>query len=406
MTVLVLNSGSSSLKFALVDPETGKRALDGIAERIGGEDATLTTRVQGSEETVTLPRATHEAALHGLLERLDRLARAGLYRQVEGIGHRVVHGGEEFKESVLITDQVEASILAAARLAPLHNPANLEGIRAARAAFPHVPQVAVFDTAFHQTMEPRAFRYAVPEAWYRQYGVRKYGFHGTSYRYVAAQSARKLGRAQSETQLLIAHLGNGCSACAVRGGKSADTTMGFTPLPGLVMGTRSGDVDPSLVAYVAGRRGVDADAVTRELNEHSGLFGVSGLSNDMRTLLDARSQGDPRAALAIELFCYRLASWLLALCASLERLDALVFTGGIGEHAAAIRAEVVARLWPLGTRLDADANARHGVPTGRISAEGSVPVWVIATDEERMIALDTRRLTQAQGAPSSKDGDG
>ncbi|HXX70035.1 MAG TPA: acetate kinase [Polyangiaceae bacterium] len=402
MTVLVLNSGSSSLKFALVEPDTGKRALDGIAERIGGEDATLTTHtILGDKETVALPRSSHEAVLHEVLDRLDRLARAGLHRQIEGIGHRVVHGGEEFTESVLITDRVEASILAAARLAPLHNPANLEGIRAARAAFPHVPQVAVFDTAFHQTMHPRAFRYAVPESWYQDHGVRKYGFHGTSYRYVAEQSARKLERPESEAQLLIAHLGNGCSACAVRCGKSADTTMGFTPLPGLVMGTRSGDVDPSLVAYMAGQRAVDADAVTRELNERSGLLGLSGLSNDMRTLLEARSQGNARAALAIELFCYRLASWLLALCASLERLDALVFTGGIGEHAAAIRAEVVARLWPLGARLDPDANDRHGAPTGRISAEGSVPVWVVATDEEHMIALDTRRLTQPPGRPSA-----
>lgn len=391
MTVLVLNSGSSSLKFALIDLDTSSRVLDGIAERIGSELATLTIRTLGDQETGPLPASSHEGALRAVLERLTR---AGLHRRIEGIGHRVVHGGEEFKQSVLVDDRVEASILAAAQLAPLHNPANLEGIRAARAAFPHVPQVAVFDTAFHQTIEPHVFRYAVPESWYRSHGVRKYGFHGTSYRYVAAQLARKLGRPLSDTQLLIAHLGNGCSACAVRRGKSADTTMGFTPLPGLVMGTRSGDVDPSLVAYMAARQGVDPDAVTRELNERSGLLGVSGLSNDMRTLLEARSEGDGKAALAIEIFCHRLASWLLALSASLERIDALVFTAGIGEHAAPIRAEVVARLWPLGTRLDSEANARHGAPTGRISPDGSVAVWVIATDEERMIALDTRRLTR------------
>jgi acetate kinase len=252
--------------------------------------------------------------------------------------------------------------------------------------------VAVFDTAFHQTLAPRAFRYAVPEAWYRDFGVRKYGFHGTSHRYVSEEVARRLGRPAEELELLTAHLGNGCSACAVKGGKSVDTTMGLTPLAGLVMGTRSGDVDPSLVSYMGARLGAGADAITRELNERSGLLGVSGLSNDMRTLLTARAAGHAGAALAIDVFCQRLASALLALSASLGRLDALVFTAGVGEHASAVRAEVCARLWALGARLDDEANGRDGAPTGRIGAHGGVSVWVIPTDEEWMIARDTRLL--------------
>jgi acetate kinase len=389
MAVLVVNAGSSSLKCALVDPDSGKRFLEALAERLGTDDAALTTHVLGEEEKSPLPTADHARALSVVL---DRLGKAGLDREVEAIGHRVVHGGEEFTDSVLVTDGVEASIAAAARLAPLHNPANLIGIRAARAAFPALPQVAVFDTAFHQTMKPSAFRYAVPDVWYREHGVRKYGFHGVSHRYVAEQAAGRLGRRVEDLEMLTAHLGNGCSACAVKRGLSADTTMGLTPLAGLVMGTRSGDLDPSVVAFMASRLGVSADGITRELNERSGLLGVSCLSNDMRALLAARSRGHVMAALAIDIFCQRLASSLLALSASLERVDALVFTGGIGEHAAPVRAEVVAHLWAFGMRVDPEANARHGEPTGRISPQGSPPVWVIATDEELVIARDARRV--------------
>ena len=389
MAVLVLNSGSSSVKFALIEPDARTRSLEGSVERIGSDGAILTTHLSGRKEVFPLPFSDHDRALAAVLERLTH---AGLHADVEGIGHRVVHGGEEFTESVLVTERVETSIADAARLAPLHNPANLAGIRAARAAFPGVPQVAVFDTAFHQTLPPRAFRYAVPEAWYRDFGVRKYGFHGTSHRYVSEEVARRLGRPAEELELLTAHLGNGCSACAVKGGKSVDTTMGLTPLAGLVMGTRSGDVDPGLVSYMGARLGAGADAITRDLNERSGLLGVSGLSNDMRTLLTARAAGHSGAALAIDVFCQRLASSLLALSASLERLDALVFTAGVGEHASAVRAEVCARLWALGARLDDAANGRDGAPTGRIDAHGGVSIWVIPTDEEWMIARDTRRL--------------
>ncbi len=373
MAVLVLNAGSSSLKFALVEPESGKRALEGESERIGTEN--------------------DQAKAVGAV--LDRLTQAGLHGDVEAVGHRVVHGGEAFADAVVITEKVEATIVEACRLAPLHNPANLAGIRAARAAFPGVPQVAVFDTAFHQTLEPRAFRYAVPDGWYREHGVRKYGFHGTSHRYVAEEAARRARRPLAELQILTAHLGNGCSACAVKNGKSVDTTMGLTPLAGLVMGSRSGDIDPSIIAYIGSALHQDAAAITRELNEHAGLLGLSGLSNDMRALLEARAKDHAGARLAIDVFCHRLASSLFGLAASLDRVDGIVFTAGIGEHSAPIRAEVGARLGLLGARVDPDANARHGGGTGLISVPGSVPIWVIATNEEWMIARDTRRLTRA-----------
>jgi acetate kinase len=395
MAILVLNSGSSSLKFALVEPDTGARSLQGMAERIGTADAILRTRASGEDRVVALPSSDHVRAVGAVLEQLTL---AGLHGEVEGVGHRVVHGGEEFTDSVLVTDRVEASIEAASRLAPLHNPANLAGIRAARQAFPAVSQVAVFDTAFHQTLEPRAFRYGVPEAWYRDHGVRKYGFHGTSHRYVAEEAARRSGRPLSDLELLTAHLGNGCSVCAVRRGRSADTSMGLTPLSGLVMGTRSGDVDPGLIAFIGPLLRADAAAITQELNERSGLLGISGLSNDMRTLLQARDEGHANAALAIDVFCRRAAACLLAVSASLERVDAIVFTAGIGEHAAPVRAEIAAQLWPFGARIDAEANARHGAPTGRISPAGALPIWVIPTDEELMIARDTRRLSGGRQA--------
>ncbi len=386
MAVLVLNSGSSSLKLALVEGDTGARWFEGFAEAIGRPEAAMTARWGAYRERLPFSGGDHEKAIAMALDRLDR---AGLRGRIEAVGHRVVHGGEAFATSVIIDDAVEASIEEASKLAPLHNPANLLGIRAARAAFAELPQVAVFDTAFHQTMPPQAFRYAVPDAWYREHGVRKYGFHGTSHRYVASEAALRMGRPLAELRLLTAHLGNGCSACAVQGGRSVDTTMGLTPLAGLAMGTRSGDIDPGVIGYMAERLGVDAAAVNRELNQRSGILGLSGRSNDMRALLAARAEGDAQAALAIEVFCRRAAASLLALSASLDGLDALIFTGGIGEHAAPIRAEICALLWALEVRLDPDKNANTSAPCRSIHRAGSREVWVVPTDEERMIARDT-----------------
>jgi acetate kinase len=388
--VLVLNSGSSSVKFAVLDPASGERALSGLAEEVGTAGAALRIRRDGNAAiTERLPGGDHRAVISRILDHLDD---AGMPHPV-GAGHRVVHGGDRFTASVLVDDEVIAAIRRFSRLAPLHDPDNLLGIEAIRAVWPDLPQVAVFDTAFHQTMPPRAFRYAVPEEWYTRYGVRRYGFHGTSHRFVAQRAAALLGRPLTELRLVTAHLGNGCSAAAVREGRSVDTTMGLTPLEGLVMGTRSGDVDPGVFGYLADRAGLTVDQVTQALNTASGLAGLSGVGQDMRAVQQAASAGDERARLALDVFVHRLAKAIAAMVVGLERLDALVFTGGIGENSALIRGRVLARLGFLGLAEDAEANARHGRATrGRISPEGPVLALVVPTDEELQIARDTARL--------------
>lgn len=384
-TILVLNTGSSSLKFSLIDPKSGEAASKGLAERLGTAEAALKMKgpADGGGEW-KLPAADHARVLDAILEHLSDV-------EIDGVGHRVVHGGEQFRESVLIDDAVVRGIEACSELAPLHNPAHLIGIRAARERFPDVPHVAVFDTAFHQTMEPEAYLYAIPYQLYEQHKVRRYGFHGTSHRYVAGEAARRLGRPLADLHLVTAHLGNGCSACAVRGGQSKDTTMGMTPLEGLVMGTRSGDVDPNLHDYLAGRTGKDLAAITAMLNRESGLLGLSGLSNDMRTLVGALEGGNARAKIAVEVFCHRLAKAILGLSSSLDRLDALVFTGGIGENSAFIRRQTLARLGVLGARIEPALNANHGRDAGgRITAEGSqLLAVVVPTNEELVIAHET-----------------
>jgi len=387
--ILVINSGSSSLKFALIGAASGQVDRQGMAERLGTGEAVLrsSTGAAGAPREQKLPGGGHAEALAAILAELDG-------QRPAAIGHRVVHGGESFSSSVLIDDDVLARIAACNELAPLHNPANVLGIEIARRHFPDRPHVAVFDTAFHQTLPPRAFWYAIPFELYERHRVRRYGFHGTSHAFVAGEAARRLGRPLAELQLLTAHLGNGCSACAIKNGRSADTTMGFTPLEGLVMGSRSGDVDPNLHHYLAARAGLGLEQITDLLNKESGLLGLSGLSNDMRTLLEARARGDARAALAIDVFCYRLAKGLLALGAALERVDALVFTGGIGEHAAPIRAQTLEQLKLLGPRLDADANAAHGAGTGgRITAaDSTLLALVVPTNEELVIAREAARF--------------
>jgi acetate kinase len=325
---------------------------------------------------------------------LDYLAEAGHSgHHLLGAGHRVVHGGERFTSSIRVDGGVMALLRSISHLAPLHIPANLAGIEAVHAALPDLPQVAVFDTAFHQTMPPHAFRYAVPEEWYTRHGVRRYGFHGTSHRFVSEQAAAMLGRSPRELRMVTAHLGNGCSAAAVRDGVSVDTTMGFTPLEGLVMGTRSGDVDPGLIGYLAGRTGMNIDELTRALNVDSGLQGMSGVGNDMRTVADAAADGNERARLALDVFVHRLSKAIAGMVVGLQRLDALVFTGGIGENSAIVRSLVLGRLGFLGLAEDARANAGHGRQTGgRISVAGPVLALVVPTDEELLIARDTARV--------------
>jgi acetate kinase len=404
--VLVLNSGSASVKFAVLAPASGERVLAGMAEPVGTPEAELRIRrYPGHVVTEQLPDGSYQAVISRILGHLpeaglgtaaDGASATGRGR-LAGAGHRVVHGGERFTASVLVDDEVIAAIRSSSHLAPLHNPANLAGIEAVRAVAPGLPQVAVFDTAFHQTMPPAAFRYAVPEQWYTRFGVRRYGFHGTSYRFVTERAAALLGRPLTELRLVAAHLGNGCSVAAVRDGVSADTTMGLTPLEGLVMGTRSGDVDPGVFGYLADRARLTIGELNEALYTASGLQGLSGVGNDMRTVEAAAAEGNERARLALGVFVHRLAKAIAAMVTSLERLDALVFTGGIGENSALIRSQVLARLGFLGLTEDTDANARNGRESrGRISLDGPAVAMVVPTDEELMIARDTARLTAAR----------
>lgn len=391
--VLVINCGSSSLKFALVDTTQSQKPISGLAERLGTTSAQLVWSHQGSKQTRALGGSNpdHSSAMATIL---DILNEAGLLQTpLAAIGHRVVHGGEAFTVSTRINSDVLAAIAACNHLAPLHNPANLIGIQTAMQFFPDVPQIAVFDTAFHQTLPAHAYLYPVPYDLYIEQGVRRYGFHGTSHRYVTQQAATLLQRPYTATTYLSAHLGNGCSAAAVANGQSIDTTMGLTPLEGLMMGTRSGDVDPALHQFLQNTLGYSLDRITNLLNKESGLLGVSGLSNDMRTLIEAADEGHERAAIAIELFCYRLAKSLAGLAVALGHVDALIFTGGIGENAALIRARTLDHLALLGYRLDESKNEQHGRSSNGIITQDNTPIaLVIPTDEEQMIAQDSIAL--------------
>lgn len=381
--VLVINGGSSSIKLALRQQGSSKPVFEAQAERLNTPQASY--NYAGSDHHA-LPDADHKAALNALLPLLAQHTSS----PISVVGHRVVHGGELFTSARLIDDQVLAGIEANAPLAPLHNPANLSGIRAAMALLPNIPQVAVFDTAFHQSMPPHAFRYALPDELYAVHGVRRYGFHGTSHQYVAHQASLLTGRQQNAGAWLSAHLGNGCSSCAILDGKSMDTSMGLTPLEGLVMGTRSGDVDPNLHAHLARTLGWDLPRIEHLLNRESGLLGLSGLSNDMRELEQARANGHGGAQLAIEVFCYRLARSLAGLAIALPRIDGLIFTGGIGENSALTRALTLSHLGVMGLRLNPDRNS--DLPrgqAGRIEADGSPAILVIPTDEERQIAEES-----------------
>ena len=388
-TLLVVNCGSSSLKLAIYTLPEYRIQAAAVAERLNSGEAILRLKAP-TESTQILEQDDHRTAIRSALA---LFARAGvLDAQPDGIGHRVVHGGEAFTGSVLITEAVQNSIESCASLAPLHNPANLEGIRILQELYPEVPQVAVFDTAFHQTLPRQAYLYALPYSLYQTHGVRRYGFHGTSHRFMLTQAASRLGKEEFQTSLISAHLGNGCSITAIRNGQSVDTSMGLTPLEGLVMGTRSGDIDPGLFDFFL-NKGWAPQEINRMLNRDSGLQGVSGLSNDMRTLVEAANEGNDQADLAVDVFCFRLARYIGAMMASLEDLDALVFTGGIGENSAAVRSRTLKQLSLLGFHLDEKANADHGRSTqGAIHARDGHTVLVIPTDEERVIASDTAQL--------------
>ncbi len=402
MTVLVLNAGSSSLKMDLLNAETRAEIASGQVERIGAVSSLISFRVgdaKASRDTLAAP--DHTAALDALLARLAaaRTPDGEVLPAVEAVGHRVVHGGEQFAESALIDAEVIEAIRDAFDLAPLHNPANLQGIVAAQALFPDVPQVAVFDTAFHQTIPPEAYLYALPNRLYRRHRIRRYGFHGTSHQYVSRRLAELQGLDPATARVITLHLGNGCSACAVRGGKSVDTSMGMTPLEGLVMGTRSGDLDPSIVFDIVAKEEMTLAEVQTMLNRYSGLLGLSGYAADMRDLLAEAAKGDVRCQTAVDVFCYRVKSYLGRYMAVLGGVDAVAFTAGIGTFADPIRAQVLAGLEGLGMTLDPAANAAANGKEMRITtADSAVPVWVVPTNEELVIALDTQKLAVAAKA--------
>jgi len=402
--VLVVNCGSSSLKYELFDSETEASLASGLADRVGingGDAAVLTHQVPGGVATEKQqPMPDHEVALDLVLATLTD-SQGGVISdlgEIGAVGHRVVHGGESFSESVLIDDEVIAAIERVAELAPLHNPVNLMGIRACLRRLPAVPQVAVFDTAFHQTMPPQAFLYGLPYEMYLQHGIRRYGFHGTSHRYVSLIASQRLAEAGIELadqRIVTAHLGNGCSMAAVAGGISLDTTMGLTPLEGLLMGTRCGDLDPAIVPYLHDKLGLTPKQTDSLLNNQCGLLGVSGVSSDMRDVEAAAAAGDTRAQAAIELFCYRVRKYVGAYSAALGGLNAVVFTAGIGENDPLVRAKSLEGLEHLGIAVDPEKNSnltheREGVDIS--CSERPVRVYVIPTDEELMIARDTAEL--------------
>ena len=403
MKVLVLNCGSSSVKFQLVETDAASAAAGsdralarGLVENIGGA-AILKYEAAGRgplRETGEI--LEHKIAVERCLALLTDPA-AGVLRErreIEAVGHRVVHGGERFKTSVLFDDDVLEGIEECFELAPLHNPPNVKGYRAARDLLPGVPQVAVFDTSFHQTMPAVAFLYGLPYVLYQRHGIRRYGFHGTSHRFVSRRLEERLGRrGDAGLRLITCHLGNGCSIAAIRGGRCLDTSMGFTPLEGLLMGSRCGDLDPAVVLHVMAREELAAGELSALLNKHSGLLGLSGLSNDMRTLLAAESQGNERARLAVDIFCYRLRKYLAAYVGVLGGIDAVAFAGGIGENAPPVRARALQGLAAFGLALDPVRNeAARGVEAEVSPAGAAAGVFVIPTNEELLIARDTFQI--------------
>ena len=390
--ILVINSGSSSIKFELFEMPAQKVEASGALQRIGESGSELGYRIGGNKQTVSRPVANHAEGLKLIVEALTDSNHGGLadISDIGAVGHRVVHGGEAFAEPVLITDEVERVIEENFGLAPLHNPPNLQGIRVARQLLPNVPQVAVFDTAFHQSIPDYAYLYPLQYELYEKHQVRRYGFHGTSHRFVAERAAELLNRPADQVNLITCHLGNGCSITAVRKGRSVDTSMGLTPLEGLVMGTRCGDIDPAIVAYLERVTGKTVAEIDKLLNKKSGLLGISGISNDMRSLLEAEGQGEVRAALAIAIYCYRLRKYIGAYTAALGEVDAVVFTAGVGENSATVRERTLATMRPLGYQINSKKNEQAGGQAVDVAEESSpIRILVIPTDEELLIAQDT-----------------
>lgn len=395
MKIFVVNCGSSSIKYQLIDMKDESVIAKGLVERIGIEGSVLTHTPAGKDK-VRLESAIPDhvdgikkvlAALvdpnHGVIKSMD---------EIDAVGHRVVHGGEIFNESVVITDEVLKQIEDLSDMAPLHQPANVAGIRACQKLMPNTPQVAVFDTAFHQTMPPVAYMFGVKYEEYKDYGIRKYGFHGTSHKYVSGVAAKMLGKDIKDTKIITCHLGNGSSITAIDGGKSVDTSMGFTPLDGVLMGTRTGSIDPAVVPVLMQKKGLDAAGVDKYMNKECGVLGVSGVSSDFRDLEDAAAKGNERAQLALDMFCYQVKRYIGAYAAAMGGVVAIVFTAGVGENDIHTRQQVCSGLEFLGVKLDADRNNVRGKATEISAADSKVKVFLIPTNEELAIAQDTLRL--------------
>ena len=397
MNILVINAGSSSLKYQLLNPETEEVLAKGLCERIG-IDGKFTYKPEGKqaikEADVAMP--THSEAIKAVLDALVDPVNGVIssMKEIDAVGHRVVHGGEKFASSVLLTDEVMAAVEECNDLAPLHNPANIIGIKACQELMPGTPMVGVFDTAFHQTMPPVAYTYALPYEYYENDSVRRYGFHGTSHKYVSQRAAAMLGKPIEELKLISCHLGNGSSVTAIDGGKSVDTSMGFTPLAGLPMGTRCGDIDAGIMEYLMNKHGMDIKEMLNIMNKKSGVLGISGVSSDFRDLEAAGSQGNKRAALAVEAFEYGVRKLIGSYAAVMGGVDAVIFTAGVGENGIGNRANIVKGLEFMGIKMDAEKNKVRGEETDVSAADATVRTLVIPTNEELMIALDTAALVK------------
>lgn len=398
MNILVLNCGSSSIKYQVINMQNENLLAKGLVERIGGEETIFNYQKTGSEKIKYVHQnINYEKAISIVLSTLCDPEQGVLknIHDLNAIGHRVVHGGEYFFESQLITDEVEKRIEECIDLAPLHNPANLEGIKIFRKLLPEVPNVAVFDTAFHQTMPKNSFIYSIPYNLYTKHKIRRYGFHGTSHKYVAEQAAIKLGKPLSECNLITCHLGNGCSITAIKNGVSIDTSMGFTPLEGLMMGTRSGDIDPYIVLYLMEKENLSIEQVNSLLNKQSGLLGISGISNDIRLIWEEEKKGNEQAKLATDIFIYRLRKYIGAYMAALGHVDAIIFTAGIGENDEHVRAGALQGLEEFGIILDLEKNLELNRKEGEISKpESKIKIYLIPTNEELAIAKDTKRIVE------------
>ena len=394
MNVLVINCGSSSLKYQLINSDTEDVLAKGLCERIGIDGRLVYQKAGCDKEITEAAMPTHKEAIQMVLDALvnDKTGAIKSLSEVNAVGHRIVHGGEKFASSVVITDEALEAVAQCNDLAPLHNPANLIGINACKELMPGVPMVAVFDTAFHQTMPEKAYLYGLPYEYYENYKVRRYGFHGTSHSFVSKETARFLGMDLKNSKIIVCHLGNGASISAVKDGKCVDTSMGLTPLEGLVMGTRSGDIDPAIMEYIAKKENLDIAGVMNVLNKKSGLEGISGLSSDFRDLTAGAKEGNKRAIAAIEVFCYRVAKYVGSYVAAMNGVDAIAFTAGIGENVGLVREKVCSYLGYLGITLDAEANAKSGDNCVISAADSKVKVAVIPTNEELAICRETVAL--------------